>query len=265
VNTMKKSTLIPALAFLAMACLFAPPASAKEDEPMFAVSPLNLELGCRYLGISPMMNPAAGISMEFGLNPGWFLDKQAALGIYFAYAHYFGATYKDAFLSDAKAAYDPIAYPYTNPEDAVGYLLDGELSDLSDHRWGISLRLPLPWTPFLKAYWLSRAVVIKSGSSGSYSTGGVTYVTGYGRSGYSIVAQGIGAELSFPLAPLNWPAEKLTDWLAFTRLSIFGQWVAFSGAIFDDPRPLFSEFFTEGFNSKYANQFEFGLMLSIGF
>jgi len=264
-NTMRKSTLPLVLAFLAMTALAAPPASAKEDEPGFAVSPLNLELGFRYLGFSPMIKAAPGISMEFGLNPGWFLDRQASLGIYFAYAHYFGATYTDAFLADAKAAYSPIAYPYTNPEDAVKYLLAGELSDLSDHRWGLSLRLPIPWTPFLKAYWLSRAVVIKSGSSGSYSRGGVTYVTGYGRSGYSIVAQGIGAELSFPLAPINWPPRKPGDWLAFSRLSVFGQWVAFNTAVFDDPRPLFSEFFTDGFNSKYENQFEFGLMLSIGF
>lgn len=261
---MKKTTLPLALAILAMTCLFAPPAAA-EDKPSFAVSPLNLELGCRVLGVSPMIKPAAGISAEFGLNPGWFIDKQAALGIYFAYAHYFGATYTDAFLSDAKASYTPIAYPYTNPGTAMGYLLDGELNDLSDHRWGISLRLPIPWTPFLKAYWLFRSINIKSGSSGSYSTGGVTYVTGYGSSGYSIGAQGIGAELSFPLAPLKWPPRKTADWLAFSRLSVFGQWVAFDGAIFHDPRPLVSEYFTDGFNAKYADQFEFGLMLSVGF
>ncbi|HOZ73012.1 MAG TPA: hypothetical protein PK179_10915, partial [Spirochaetales bacterium] len=44
------------------------PLSAQDDEPDFAVSPLNLELGMRSVMLSPTVAPAFGINMEFGLN-----------------------------------------------------------------------------------------------------------------------------------------------------------------------------------------------------
>lgn len=234
---------------------------AKGDETLMPVSPLNLEIGCRVLAYSPMFNPAAGISMEFGLNPGWFINNQAALGIFFSYSAYW-SSYRSSFLASAGDAWSPIAYPYNNLETALRLMLDGTLDEIDDHRWGITLRPPYPWFPFVKAYWLYRGIILKEGS-GDTTVGGVTYVGSGG--GYSIGTQGAGLELSMPLAPIRWPTKKWTDWLALSRVSVFGQWLAFGSGTVDNPRPFVSENFNDTFTKEFGNQVEFGLMASIGF
>jgi len=238
------------------------PLSAQDDEPDFAVSPLNLELGMRSVMLSPTVAPAFGINMEFGLNPGWFINRRLGLGVFFAYAHYFGASHASSFLSAAADAYTPIEYMYPGPGTTIDKMLEGSLDDLSDHRWGITIRPPIRYSPSLKLYWLSRAVVVSSGSSGQYSSGGVTYVTGYGTTGYSYVGQGAGVELSAPLRVLEWGTWSV---LQFTRVSLFAQYVNLRYAYFDDPRPYFSEMFDDAFNDAYGDIVEIGLSVSLGF
>lgn len=252
---MKKYAIIAAL-FLSLL-----PLSAEPVKPDFIVSPFNVELGMRSLVYSPMVDPSFGINMEFGFNPGWFINRQLCVGAYFAYAHYFGAGYASAFLSDATAGYTPVDYIYTGPETTTDQMLEGMLDDLSDHRWGLTLRLPIRYSPFLKAYWLSRAVVVKSGSSGSTTVGGITWVGG-GSSGFSFVGQGAGAELVIPLGVID---QRRWNWFAFSRVSFFAQYVDLKNACFDGPRPLFSEMFNSGFNGKYGDLWEFGFSISIGF
>jgi len=237
------------------------PLSAQEDKPDFAVSPLNLELGMRSVALSPAVNPAFGINMEFGLNPGWFLNRRLGLGVFFAYAHYFGASHSAAFLSAASSAYTPVDYLYPDPETTIDKMLEGNLDDLSDHRWGVTVRLPVQYSPFLKLYWLNRAVNVVTGSSGSYTSGGITYV-GSGSPGYGFLGQGAGVELAMPLQVFEW--EKWNT-LQFTRVSLFAQYVNLRAATFRGPRPLFSEMFTSEFIDAYGDIIEIGLSVSLGF
>jgi len=254
--SMKKATALFALAALVL------PLAAQDDEPDFAVSPLNLELGMRSVLLSPTVNPAFGINMEFGLNPGWFINRRLGLGVFFAYAHYFGASHTKSFLSAAGPAYAPIDYMYPVPATTIEKMLEGSLDDLSDHRWGITLRPPIRYSPSLKLYWLNRAVIVSSGSSGQYSSGGVTYITGYGSTSYGYLGQGAGVELAAPLRTFEWGKWNA---LQFTRVSLFAQYVNLRYARFDGPRPIFSEMFDDAFNDAYGDIVEIGLSVSLGF
>ena len=253
--SMKNATVLFALAVSVL------PLSAQDGEPDFAVSPVNLELGMRSVVLSPTVNPAFGINMEFGLNPGWFINRWLGLGVFFAYAHYFGTSHAESFLSAASAAYTPIEYIYPGPETTIDKMFEGVIEDLSDHRWGVTVRLPIRYSPFIKLYWLSRAVLVVAGSSGSYTSGGVTYV-GTGTAGYGFVCQGAGVELAAPLRTFEWGKWNA---LQFTRVSLFAQYVNLRYAYFDAPRPYFSEMFDEAFNDAYGDIVEIGLSVSLGF
>lgn len=252
---MKKTAVLIVVAVLAM------PLFAQEDELDFAVSPLNVELGMRSVILSPTVEPAFGINMEFGLNPGWFINHRLGLGVFFAYAHYFGAAHASSFLSAISTAYTPIDYRYLVPSKTIEKMLEGSLDDLSDHRWGVTLRLPIQYSPSLKLYWLNRAVIVSSGSTGEYSSGGVTYIS-YGSTSYGYLGQGAGVELAAPLRVFEWGKWNV---LQFTRVSLFAQYVNLRYARFDGPRPLFSEMFDQAFNDAYGDTVEIGFSVSLGF